>query len=736
MEAVCAKVAIDVKHPSIKKEFLYKVPSYYISKNTIKAGDIVQVPFNQAKVDGVVTKVIEIKEDTVDFKLRDIIKKYPFKLSAEMLQLGKILARYYGTAIIDFLRLMLPPKAGVKYQFFYNVTTCNAVFSNRAYSQKKIYNELANSGPLTIEKLANKLNMTKSAVRSTMTTLVKKGLVKKERKIIYMKQSPISNLKEKRHYSLTPEQQRAIKTIRESYLKEKKTVLLHGVTGSGKTEVYIRCIEKVLKQGKQALLLVPEISLTPQMLSIFRLRFPGKVAELHSKLSPSERFSEWQRIYNNDAKVVIGARSAVFAPLKKLGLIIIDEEHDSSYKQFDFPYYDARKVAQLRAKQHDVLLILGSATPSIESYYQASNNKFGYAKLTKRVFNRPLPTIEIIDMREELKSGNRLIFSRKLLKGLQQTLSLGYQSILFLNRRGHSTFVLCRDCGFVLKCPYCDISLTYHFKDKLAKCHYCGFQVKAPDICPSCRSIKIRYFGAGTQKVEREVQRLFPKISTLRVDSDATAKKGALENIMKRFRRQEAQVLIGTQTVAKGLDFPKVALVGVISADTALNMPDFRAAERTFQQITQVSGRAGRGSIPGKVYVQTYSPESFAIKTACNNDFENFYNEELQNRYILKYPPFCCLLNIVFTGPYEKQILKESTKIRQRIENQFGNNIDIFGPAPSPRAKIKDNFRYNILLKAKDPKPLIKIQDFLKNPGNRINQNIKISWDMDPQDLL
>lgn len=736
MKVVCAKVAIDVKHPSIKKEFLYKIPSCYTEKDTIKTGDMVQVPFNQAKVDGVVTEIVQIKEDAVDFMLRNIIKKYPFRLSTEMLQLGKILARYYGTAIIDFLRLMLPPKSGIRYQFFYYVTTCDAAFSNRAYSQKKIYNELVNSGPSTISELASKLNMTKSAVRATITTLVKKGLVKKDRRITYKKPNLPSSVRENKNFKLTVEQEKALQIIQESYLKGKRTILLHGVTGSGKTEVYIRCIEKILKQGKQALLLVPEISLTPQMLSIFRLRFPGKVAEIHSKLSPNERFNEWQRIYNNDAKVVIGARSAVFAPLKNLGIIIIDEEHDSSYKQFDYPYYDARKVAKLRANQNDAVLILGSATPSIESYFQATNNVFGYAKLTKRVLNRPLPDIEVIDMRKELKDGNRLIFSRKLLKGLKQTLSLGHQSILFLNRRGHSTFVLCRDCGFVLKCPYCDISLTYHFKDRLAKCHYCGFQVKAPDICPECRSIKIRYFGAGTQKVEREIKRLFPKISTLRIDSDVTAKKGSLENIMRKFRREEAQILIGTQTVTKGLDFPKVALVGVISADTALNMPDFRAAERTFQQIIQVSGRAGRGNVSGKVYVQTYSPESFAIKAACNNDFENFYNEELQSRYILKYPPFCRLLNIVFTGPYEKQILEESTKIRQEIENQFGNIVDIFGPAPAPRAKIKDNFRYNILLKAKDPNPLIKVQDFLKGHSNRLNKNIKILWDMDPQDLL
>lgn len=730
---VCAKVAIDVKHPSIKKEFSYKIPNNL--KKIIKIGDVVQVPFNKAKVDGIVTKITEVDESILDFKLRNIIKKYPFTLSSDMLQLCKILSKYYGTAIIDFLRLMLPPKAGIRRQTVYSTTTSEATFSNRAYNQRKVYNEILNLEPCTVNELAEKLNMTKAAVRSAASALVRKQLVKKEYRIV-SKRRDVSTPKTKsqEHYKLTQEQQNAIKVIRKSYLEGKRTVLLHGVTGSGKTEIYIRCIEKILKQGKQALLLVPEISLTPQMLAIFRTRFPGKVAEIHSRLSPGERFDEWQRIYNNDAKVVIGARSAVFAPVKNLGIIIIDEEHDPSYKQFEFPYYDARKVAKLRAEQYNTILILGSATPSVESYYKATKGKYGLATLTKRVLGRSLPTIEIIDMRKELKSGNRLIFSRKLLKGIYETLSLGYQVILFLNRRGHSTFVLCRDCGFVLKCPHCDISLTYHFRDRIAKCHYCGYQVKAPDICPNCKSTKIRYFGAGTQKVEREIKRLFPKATTLRVDSDSVSRKGSLEEIMAKFKREEAQILVGTQTVAKGLDFPKVALVGVISADTSINMPDFRAGERTFQLITQVSGRAGRGDFPGKVYVQTYCPESFAINTACNADFQSFYEEELNERYLLKYPPFRRLLNIVFIGSREEQILEKSTKIQQTLKSIFDGNVEIFGPAPAPRARVKDNFRYNILVKSKDPKILIKIQDMLKN--TRVDKNLKIMWDMDPQDLL
>lgn len=726
----CAKVAIDARHPSIKKEYIYLIPEELAP--SIARGAVVQVPFNKVKVDGIVTEVLD-SVDNLDFRLRKIIKQYPFNISSVMMQIGVELSRYYGTALIDILKLMLPPQWKMRCKtVFYAVTKSNKI-SSRAFRQKSILDLLINSGPHSLKSISKKLNISLSSASSGTTALVKKGFVKKKEITVKnkLKNVPIPQTP---HYKLSNDQIRVIDIILQNYMDEKKNVLLYGVTGSGKTEVYIQCIKEILQKGKRALLLVPEISLTPQMSAIFYKRFPGKVAILHSRLSLGARSDEWFRIYENDAKVIIGARSAVFAPIDDLGIIIIDEEHEGSYKQFDYPYYDARKVAEIRAKNQNAMLVLGSATPSVESYYKAVQGKYLLTKLTKRVSGQSLPQIEAVDMRQEMKAGHYSIFSRQLLKEIKMTLSRNKQIILFLNRRGHSTFVLCRDCGFVLKCPYCDISLTYHFNDRMTKCHYCGYQIPAPDICPKCKSRKIRYFGVGTQKVEQEVKKWFPNIKTLRVDSDSTSQKGVLEKTMASFRRGEAHVLVGTQSVAKGLDFPNVALVGVINADTALNMPDFRSEERTFQLITQVAGRAGRGHFPGKVYVQTYNPESFSITTACNFDISGFYNKEMQNRFNAKFPPFCHLLNIIFTGPREEIIEKEASKIKKSIRDLQLNDIKIYGPAPAPKARIRDNFRYNILVKSKEVRNLIEIQDFLKRVV--CNKNIKIAWDMDPQDLM
>ena len=380
------------------------------------------------------------------------------------------------------------------------------------------------------------------------------------------------------------------------------------------------------------------------------------------------------------------------------------------------------------------MLILGSATPSVESYYKAAKGEYALVKLTKRVSGRPLPKLEIIDMISELKSGNRHIFSRKLLAGIKATLDANKQVILFLNRRGHSTFVLCRDCGFVLKCRYCDISMTYHFNEKSAKCHYCGYTVKAPDLCPQCSGENIRYFGAGTEKVEQEARKFFPDSRTLRIDSDSTSKKGSMEKMLLAFKKGAAQILIGTQAVAKGLDFPNVALVGIVSADTALNIPDFRCGERTFQLITQVAGRAGRGDIPGRVYVQTYAPESFAIKAACNLNITGFYQEELKIRHKALYPPFCHMLNIRFKGRHEEEVRKEAERVKTILNEKHDREIIIYGPVPAPKSRIKENYRYNILLKSKQVQILTEICNEMRKIST--NSSVDMAWDMDPQDLL
>jgi primosomal protein N' (replication factor Y) len=731
LEAV-AEVAVDVKHPSAKKEYFYTIPDELVP--AVGAGDLVLVPFNNTKVNGVVMRVFGPGEYSGEYRLKNLIKKEQVSLPPEMVDLSRSLARYYGAAPIDFLKLMLPPAIGVKQEAVYRAVVEKCVLSDRAVNQKKIFDLLAAFGPLTAREICGKIDLPLSSIQGALSGLVKKGMVIREYRVIRRKPETVPDASLSRPLNLTAEQAAAVDQICRNMAGEKKTVLLYGVTGSGKTEVYIRAIEKALYAGKKALLLVPEISLTPQMLTVFQARFPQKVAVIHSRLSQGERFDEWHRIYSREADIVIGARSAVFAPVRDLGLIIIDEEHESSYKQMEHPFYDARVVARIRAEREGAMLIMGSATPSVESYFKALKGDYLLVKLTKRVSGRPLPSLEIIDMKEELKSGNRHIFSRKLFAGMKEAIVRGCQVILFLNRRGHSTFVICRDCGFVLKCPHCDISLTYHFEDRSGRCHYCGFQIKAPDVCPVCGGGNIRYFGAGTEKVEQEVNRLFPGIKTIRIDADSTSRKGSLEQMLSCFKRGEAQILIGTQAVAKGLDFPKVALVGIISADTSLNMPDFRAGERTFQLITQVAGRAGRGQFPGRVYVQTYCPESFAINAACKNNFAGFYMKELENRRQHNYPPFCHLLNIIFAGPREEVIKAEAFNMKQFFMSKGFDGVEIYGPAPAPRLRIKDNYRYHILLKSREEETLIQVEDFLKSLKK--NSKINVAWDMDPQDLL
>lgn len=728
-------VAVDVKHPKAKKEYTYLIPKDM--QSSINLGDVVRVPFANMKTTGVVTELLDTSScEPAAYKLKSIIDKEPVSLPAELLELAKSLSKYYGTPLIDFLRLMLPPSLGYKTErvYFLQSNADNSKISKRAFNQKQIFDYIAKAECATESEISKNLKIPLSSVRSALTALCKKEIIKKDYKIVRRKPFSISYSSSSQDIILTEEQEKAIKTIVESYYNSKKTVLLYGVTGSGKTEVYLRAIDEVIKTGKKVLMLVPEISLTPQMLSIFQNRFKDKTAVIHSKLSAGERFDEWQRICSGKALVTLGARSAIFAPIQDLGMIIIDEEHETSYKNGEHPYYDARMVAQLRAKQQNALLVLGSATPSVESFYRACKGEYLLAELTKRVSGRHLPKLEVIDMREELKAGNRHIFSRKLLHGMKETLEQKKQVILFLNRRGHSTFVICRDCGFVLKCKYCDISMTYHFEDKTARCHYCGYTIKAPDICPKCSSRNIRYFGAGTEKVEEEARRFFPQYSTIRIDSDSTRKKGSLEKMLASFKKGNAQILVGTQSIAKGLDFPNVTLVGIISADTILNVPDFRSGERTFQLITQVAGRSGRGETRGKVYVQTYNPESFAIQAACNFDIEGFYKEELKNRKEANYPPFCRMLNIVFKGNDENLVKKEADKIGKILQQQFSTKIKMYGPVPAPRSKIRENYRYNILIKSDQIDILINIcnQMNILNIDNKID----ISWDIDPLDLL
>ncbi len=538
--------------------------------------------------------------------------------------------------------------------------------------------------------------------------------------------------------SLNNEQAYAVEQICSAIGQDSKPFLLEGITGSGKTEVYLHVIDRVLKQGKTAIVLVPEISLTPQMTNRFISRFGKLVAIMHSGLSDGEKFDEWQKIKNGQAKVVVGARSAIFAPIENLGAIIIDEEHESTYKQESNPRYHARDVALLRAKYHKAALVLGSATPSIESRARASKNVYQFLQLNQRANPyAKIPNVEIIDFRDFIGKQEVSNFTPYLIERIKEKLERNEQIVLMLNRRGYSSFIMCRDCGYVDNCPNCDISLTLHMDSKTMNCHYCGFQKAIPRSCPNCRSSSIRYYGTGTQKAFDELREVIPEARILRMDVDTTRKKGSHEKILKAFGKHEADILLGTQMIAKGLDFPNVTLVGVLNADTSLNLPDFRASEKTFQLLTQVSGRAGRAEKEGQVFIQTYNPEHYAIQFAKSQDFESFYNYEMQIRHKLAYPPYYFTVGITLSHQNEDEVLKKSYQVLQILKTNLSDSVKILGPTPKPIARTHNLYHYQLILK-------YRFEDHLEKTLNTIldwsqeadNRQLKVVIDHEPQQFM
>ena len=495
----------------------------------------------------------------------------------------------------------------------------------------------------------------------------------------------------------------------------------------------MQLIEKVLDKNKNAIMLVPEISLTPQMVDRFIARFgQEKIAVLHSKLSLGERFDEWNRIKRKEANIVIGARSAIFAPIDNLGIIIIDEEHDQSYKADTTPRYNAKDIAKYLAKQNNAPIVLGSATPDIVSFYKAGE-EYELLTLNKRANEAALPNIEIVDLKEELINGNKSMISMKLYEAIGQNLKNKKQTILFLNRRGFSTFVMCRDCGYTVKCKNCNITLTYHLDDKKLKCHYCGYEQENVKICPECNSKKIKYFGAGTQKLEEEINKLFPKATTIRMDIDTVKKKNSHEEILNKFKNENIDILIGTQMVVKGHHFPNVTLVGVIAADSSLNIEDYRANERTFDILTQVAGRAGRENNEGKVIIQTYNPDNFCIECVKEHDYLKLYNTEINIRKQLKFPPFCDIIVIGFTGNNLQEIKKVSEKIYNNLK-QTKTDLAIYQPFPAPIDKIKGKYRWRIIIKGKLTS---KVINNINNAINNVeNTDIRIYVDVNPNSLI
>ncbi|MBD3183710.1 primosomal protein N' [Candidatus Poribacteria bacterium] len=605
-----------------------------------------------------------------------------------------------------------------------------AILEIMAYSEEKL---------MLASHLAKQAETTITPIKS----LAKKGFVSIEEVEIFRDPLEGEIIDNSQHLKLNDEQEVALGEIRRSIDSDEASVfLLYGVTASGKTEVYMQTISRILEKGKGAIILVPEIALTPQTVFRFASRFGNRVTVLHSKMSQGERYDQWRRIKSGDVDIVVGARSAIFAPMPNLGLIVIDEEHETSYKQADSPRYHAREVALKRAELAKATVILGSATPAVESYYKASRKDYKLLTLPKRIDNAQMPVVEIVDMRSEFKDkNNRTIFSHSLREAVEDRLARGEQTILFLNRRGFATIVLCRECGYVARCENCDVSMTYHSASRALICHYCNFRQLAPSVCPICKSNYIRHFGTGTEKVEDETHKAFPEAVIDRMDADTTTTKGAHKRILDTFKKGEIDILIGTQMIAKGLDFPNVTLVGVITADTALNLPDFRAGERTFNLLTQVAGRSGRGEVAGEVIIQTYNPEHYSILAAQDHDYRSFYRQEIITRELIKYPPFTHVTTILLRGKSDtatQNAAKNLGSIIYSFQEAKFPDMEIQGPAPAPLARIKQYYRWHILLKAENPQ---EIRDIIKQVmGESVPEisrgDVIVSVDMDPMTVL
>ncbi len=711
-----ADVLIEIKAKALDRTFTYKVPD----NMNIKKGVRALVPFGNRTLEGFVLNVYKCKN--LDYEVKKIIKcidDYPV-INDEMLSLGKYISKKTLSPLISAYQTMLPKALKAKHNTQINKKYVTYLKVGKETSlttpkQKEVYEFIKN------QKEALKKDATAISA-SAVKTLISKGTIveiKKEEYRLY------HDIKEKKlSHPLTEEQQKVISAVD---INSFQPYLLHGVTGSGKTYVYIKLIEEVLAQNKEAILLVPEISLTPQVTKIFKSHFGSIVAILHSALSDGEKYDEWRKIERKEVSIVIGARSAVFAPFNNLGIIIIDEEHSSTYKQENTPRYNTVDVAIKRAKTHNCPLILGSATPSIDSYTRAKAGIYKLLEMKHRV-NQNLPTVHLVNMQEEYKKGNR-VFSEVLKQKINDRLTKGEQVIVLLNRRGFSTVMTCKSCGFTHKCPSCDIPLTYHKNINSMKCHYCNYTVPKLRVCPSCGSKNINALGLGTERLEELIQNEFKSSKVIRMDQDTTRKKSAYEKILTAFGSEKYNILVGTQMIAKGLDFPKVTLVCVINGDASLNIPDYKSAERTYALLSQVAGRAGRSDLKGDVIIQGFNLDHYSIISAKNHDYNNFYKEEIKIRKTLKYPPYYNLCYIKVSGKDYNNLLNEADKIAAYLKNTLPNNI-ILGPSSASIPKINNVYYMGIIIKFKNTKDVYEPLKFINN--KYINNKIDVNIDLNP----
>ena len=795
-----AKIIVDVPLMQTDQPYSYKVPEEFV--DMLEVGMRVHVPFGKANrlIQGIVLGMKqESNVDVADEDLKEIAEVLDFSpvLTEEQLWLSEELRKSVFSYKISILKAMLPGFLNSSYdKILYPLEGLSQeekerlfgsqeslAFSSLDLKKQAEMMRLTRKGLLKLEYQAidQKKVKTQSWIQVNLDNLekleisnrAKKKLELRDYLLAHPESTPLAALLE--HYSreqvnffveqgaltilqkevqrsaayfegiesnqaleLNPEQKQACEAVVGAIGKKHPPFLLQGITGSGKTEVYLQIIQGALDMGKTAIVLVPEISLTPQMTERFIARFGEQVAILHSGLSNGEKYDEWRKVERGDAQVVVGARSAIFAPLKNLGVIIIDEEHEASYKQDSNPRYHARDVALLRAKYNQAALVLGSATPSLESRARAGKSVYQHLRLTQRA--NPLasiPEVQLIDFRDYIGQNETSNFTPPLIEAIQDRLDKKEQVVLMLNRRGYSSFVMCRECGTVDTCPNCDISLTLHMDTKTMNCHYCGFSKEIPHVCPNCQSRSIRYYGTGTQKAYDELTELFPEARILRMDVDTTRKKGSHQALLEQFGKGEADILLGTQMIAKGLDFPNVTLVGVLNADTALNLPDFRSSERTFQLLTQVAGRAGRAEKAGQVLIQSYNPQHYAIRFAKDQDYEGFYAYEMGIRRQLGYPPYYFTIGITLSHKKEEEVLRRAYQVMEILRSGLSDASVILGPTPKPIARTHNLYHYQILIKYRLEDELAStLNQVLALTQERENSELRLSIDHEPQQFL